>query len=313
MQGKSVAEHTFCKKDQVTTLAASTYIAVEGECLEIDPKQLFQLLVVAGMGTLDTETLFTYELSAYLTALFDTSLLMHLPDKASLQTGLVKKVPTCVVNQCPDEVVYILDGGALLQRLPWPNQTTYANLSSLYVRYVLHHYRHAVVIFDGYGRGPSTKDETHQRRASSNIGAEVNFKAEMWLTMKKKAFLTNPKNKQRFLYFIGTELKKAGVEVQHSAGDADYNIVSTACTMAKRRSVVVVGDDTDLLVLHLHHLSPRHHVIFLQTASKILNIQILQDHLASDLTVLLLFLHAVTGCDTTSRLCGKVIAMSKCH
>ena len=33
----------------------------------------------------------------------------------------------------------------------------------------------------------------------------------------------------------------------HSAGDADYDIMSTACTMAKRRSVAVVGDDTDLL------------------------------------------------------------------
>ena len=84
MQGKSVAEHKFCKRDQVTTLAASTYIAIEGERLEIDLKQLFQRLVVAGTGTVDTKTLFTYELSAYPTALFDNSLLMHLPDKASL-------------------------------------------------------------------------------------------------------------------------------------------------------------------------------------------------------------------------------------
>lgn len=315
MQGKSVAEYKFCKRDQVTTLAASTYIAVEGEHLEIDPKQLFQRLVVAGMGTLDIETLFTYELSAYPTALFDTSLLMRLPDKASLQTGLVKKVPSCVVNQCPDDVVYILDGGALLQRLPWPNQTTYANLSSLYVQYVLHHYRHAVVIFDGYGRGPSTKDEAHKRRTSSNIGAEVNFKPEMQLTMKKKAFLANPKNKQKFLYFIGNELSKAGIEVQHSADDADYDIVLAACTMAKKRSVAVVGDDTDLLVLLLHHLSPRHQVIFLQTANKIINIRILQDNLGPDLNASLLFIHAITGCDTTSRpySIGKVMAVSKCQ
>ena len=101
---------------------------------------------------------------------------MRLPDKASLQTGLVKKVPFCVVSECPNDVVYVLDGGALLQQLPWPNQTTYANLSTLYVQYVHHHYNHAVVVFDGYGSGPSTKDEAHQRRGSShNIGAEVDF------------------------------------------------------------------------------------------------------------------------------------------
>ena len=56
------------------------------------------------------------------------------------------------------------------------------------------------------------------------------------------------------------------VELYHSAGDADYDM-STPCTMAKRRSVAVVGVDADLLVLLLHHLSSRHHVIFLQTAS----------------------------------------------
>ena len=50
----------------------------------------------------------------------------------------------------------------------------------------------------------------------------------------KKAFLANPRNKQKFLYFIGSELKKAGVELNHSACDADFDIVSTACSMAKR-------------------------------------------------------------------------------
>ena len=71
---------------------------------------------------MDTRTLFTYELSAYPTALFDNNLLMHLPDKASPQTGLVKKVPSCVVSQCPDDVVYVLDGGALLHNCHGPTK-----------------------------------------------------------------------------------------------------------------------------------------------------------------------------------------------
>ena len=101
---------------------------------------------------------------------------MRLPDKASLQAASIKKVPLCVISQHPDDVVYVLDGGVLLQKLPWPNQTTYANLSNLYVQYVHRHYKHAVVVFDGYPSDPSTKDETHQRHTSSqNIGAEGNF------------------------------------------------------------------------------------------------------------------------------------------
>lgn len=88
------------------------------------------------------------------------------------------------------------------------NQTTYVIVSSLYVQYVHRHYRHAVVTFDGYGSGSSTKDEAHQRRASSNnIGAERNLKAGMQLTMKE-AFLANPRNKQKFLHLIGSNLEK---------------------------------------------------------------------------------------------------------
>ena len=83
MYGQSVAEYTFRKKDQVTTLASCTYITVEGERLEIDPKHLFQSPVVAGEETVDTQILFTYELSSYPTSLFDSNLLMRLPDKAS--------------------------------------------------------------------------------------------------------------------------------------------------------------------------------------------------------------------------------------
>ena len=316
MHGKSVAEYKFSKKDQVTALAATTYLTVEGEQLEIDPKQLFQRLLVAGAGTVDIVTLSTYELSSYPAVLFDSNLLMRLPDKASLQSSLVKKVPSCIVSQCPEDVVYVLDGGALLQRLPWPNQTTYATLSSLYIQYVHRHYSHAIVVFDGYDSGPTTKDDAHDRRAAStrNIGAEVTFKPDMRLTMRKKVFLSNPRNKQKFLHYIGGELEKSGVTVHHSAGDADYDIVSAACSMAKRRSVAVVGDDTDLLILLLHHLTPRHHNTFMYMSSKILNIHTLQEHLDPDLLESLLFLHAVTGCDTVSRPygIGKVMAMNKC-
>ena len=57
-----------------------------GRCLKNvlidgDPKQLFQRLVVAGKETVDTQILFTYELSSYPTSLFDQS-----PDASSRQS-----------------------------------------------------------------------------------------------------------------------------------------------------------------------------------------------------------------------------------
>ena len=76
-----------------------------GRCLKNvlidgDPKQLFQRLVVAGKETVDTQILFTYELSSYHTSLFDSLL----TDKASLEAALIKKVPLCVIRQYPDDV-----------------------------------------------------------------------------------------------------------------------------------------------------------------------------------------------------------------
>ena len=61
-------------------------------------------------------------------------------------------------------------------------------------------------------------------------------------------------------------------------------------------------------------ISPSHHDIFLQTASKIINIRTLQDHINPDVAASLLFLYALTGCDTVSRQygIGKVMAMGKC-
>ena len=119
--------------------------------------------------------------------------------------------------------------------------------------------------------------------------------------MKKKSFLANPKNKQKFIYLLGSELEKAGVQVKHSSDDADYNIVMSACDIALTTTVVVVGDDTDLLVLLQHHFNPGNSAVFLQTSTKMINIGILRDNLSPDLSRSLLFIHAMTGCDTTSR------------
>ena len=111
---------------------------------------------------------------------------MRLVDKADLQNGLVKKVPVCVINECPIDVVYVIDDGAKLQRLTWAKSTSYANLCQLYIQYICNHFHNALVVFDGYGGGPSTKDETHKRRTGSEMGVDVDFTPDMLLKLKKK-------------------------------------------------------------------------------------------------------------------------------
>ena len=88
----------------------------------------------------------------------------------------------------------------------------------------------------------------------------------------------------------------------------------SACTLARMKPVVVVGDDTDLLTLLQHHFNPtEHQSIYLQTRSKLISIGILFSLLDPVLSESLLFIHAISGCDTTSRPygIGKVSPMAK--
>ena len=213
MVGKSVSQHKFVKKDQVCTLASSVYVSCEGEKIEINPQQLYQRLIVAGIGNIQLTELFQYELCSYPSSLFDSKLLMRLPDKADLQNGLVKKIPACVVSDQPLdmlEVMYVVDGGAMLQRIPWPKSTSYFNLCKLYIQFIQRHYQRVLVVFDGYGCDPSTKDETHERRTGSEMGVDVDFTDDMILKMKKKLFLANFKNKQKFINSLSSQMEKEG-------------------------------------------------------------------------------------------------------
>jgi hypothetical protein len=169
-------------------------------------------------------------------------------------------------------------------------------------------------VFDGYADGPSTKDEAHLRRTSSEMGVDVDFTPDMLLKMKKKPFLANPRNKQKFINLLGSEMEKVDIKVKHSPGDADYDIAMSACTIAQTKPVVVVGDDTDLLIILQHHFTPAdHETIYMQTSTKLIDISILKATLDPDLSRSLLCIHALSGCDTTSRPygIGKLSAMGK--
>jgi hypothetical protein len=94
----------------------------------------------------------------------------------------------------------------------------------------------------------------------------------------KKTFLANQRNKQKCVYLLGSDMEKeGGIQVRHSSGDADYDIAMSACAIATSQPVVVVGNDTNLLILLQYHFnSANHQAIYLQTSTKIIDISILQ-------------------------------------
>lgn len=311
MTGKAVDEYTFKKADQVVTLASHSTVKVKGESVRVDPQLIFQRLVTIGEHSDDDlMSLFKYELCSYPPALFDASSLPLQANKAALADALWKAIEE--EQRLPTgDVQYVLDGGALLHRLPWPRGSTFDGLCEQYVKYVTQKYGTATVVFDGYTEEPTTKDVTHLRRTGAGPGVAVHFSGSMILQSKKEEFLANEANKQRFIHFLSDKLERAGCFTLHAKHDADLLIVQTAVAAARTKDSVLVGDDTDLLVLALHHTEINSHDLFFapepkQSSKKtrVWCINQAKELLGPSVCDHVLFIHAMMGCDTTSRLFG---------
>ena len=167
----------------------------------------------------------------------------------------------------------------------------------------------AVVVFDGY-QGSTIKDMTHKRRRKGKHGMTVTFEKNMNLTVTKEVFLSNTENKQRFIIMLGEQLSKSDCMVFHDTGDADCLIVKKAMVSAAENKVVLVGDDTDLLVLLLHQQYEGKHDVFFapepkkNSKARIWDVKDVKERLGSFICKHILFIHAMLGCDSTSRVFG---------
>lgn len=319
MNGKSPTDYTFKRSAQAITMASKSSVKINNDQVQVDPQLLFQRLIMACENSQLAE-LFRYELCTYPTSLFDSPLTLRQPQKPALAEALWAKLSPEAKTQPEGNVQYVLDGGALLHRVPWPRGSpTYKEVCDLYCSYVRRKYGRAIVVFDGYDE-MSTKAMTQQRRASGKVAATVTFTESMSITLKKDNFLSNPKNKQRFLMMLSQALQNAGCVTYHSDGDADLLIVKTAVESARTKTTVLVGDDTDLLVLLCYHASEDGCDLYFRPEPKanargarVWHMKKVKDQLGREVCRNLLFLHAMTGCDTTSRLygVGKATALKK--
>ena len=92
-------------------------------------------------------------------------------------------------------------------------------------------------------------------------------------------------------------------------GDADVQIIKKTWKMAEEVDTVFIGDDTDLLVLLLYHDEPHKHMFFAPEPKKnakgrVWDIKQVKSDLGSFICKHILFAHAISGSDTTSRLFG---------
>ena len=326
MANQLVMEYTFKRKDQVVPLNAkrgSKMGTEQDDSMEqIDPQLMFQRLVIAGEGHLtESSDLFQHELASLPPSMFDNNGYPREATKSTLADALWNK-DKCLVDslESNEQYRYVLDGGSLIQRIPWVVGTTFSRLCQIYVDHVKSHFPDAAVVFDSYPEYPTTKDITHMRRAKGQKSTDINFTENMPCRIKKDQFLANQRNKQRFLNLLSTKLREQHIEVLQADDDADLLIAQTALNSAKDRPTIVVGEDTDVLVLLLYHIQNYHQKVIYHSAKhsqgkacRIWDINKTAKLHGETTCRLLPFVHAVTGCDTTSRLfgLGKAVALKK--
>ena len=311
MIGENALEYTFKRKSHAVTLGSQTAVMIQGEAVQVDPQLLFQRLSIVACNGDDAAEAFRYELCSYPSALFESPRLLRQANKASLADAMWDIVKESQPESAPKlDVHYIVDGGALLQRLPLRRGDLFENICQTYVDYVMCKYSQATVVFDGYVDGPSIKDVTHKRRTGGRSGPTVHFHGQTILCSKKEDFLRN-KNKQRFINMLGSKLEIAGYTVLYAKGDADTMIVKAVVVCSLQINTIMVGDDNVLLVLLCYHCefstqdvffqpepkanTAKHRVWDLRKTKTVLGVKVIQ---------VILFVHAILGCDKTSRLHG---------
>ena len=148
-------------------------------------------------------------------------------------------------------------------------------------------------MFDGYC-GPNTH------------AAIVHLTSSHVFQGGKEHFLSNTKNKELLISLLRDALELNKCATEQVVGDADLSIVTTtlATVTSTRKPTVLVGDDTDLLILLWHHSITRTNNVFFRPQPKAgtkhpphcWNIAELQGILGEDVCSNIIFMHAVLGC-----------------
>jgi hypothetical protein len=236
---------------------------------------------------------------------------MRKPDKSQLKAELLKGVTLSLSPEPP--TAYVVDGGNLLHAVKWLKTGTNVDVALQYLSYLTRNYAGSVtVVFDGYCNGPSIKDHEHQRR-SSKCSPDVAFKPSMVVYENQTMFLSNERNKQAFVNFLASLVKDSGYTVFEAPDDADTLIAKTAIDFARAkntRSVTVIANDTDILVLLVYHFNTEMAEIFMMSRvfskaswkTELISIRQLRLSLGLTAANSLLAIHAISGCDTTSTL-----------
>ncbi|GBN10775.1 hypothetical protein AVEN_145684-1 [Araneus ventricosus] len=190
----------------------------------------------------------------------------------------------------------------------WNRGSTFSSICDNYVTYVSTKYKStALVNFYGYPENETiggTKCAERARRKRKQMSSEVMFDEAMIPTVSQEKFLTNPKNKDRLISILMNKFSSLNMACKKADEDADCLIVNSAVALDPTHpSVVVIGEDIDLFVI-LIGIFTFDNIYFLKPGKGKITEKLFSPHTALEKTIAdnILFMHAMSGCDTTSTL-----------
>ena len=136
MGGKLVNNVSLKRKDQATTLASKNAFKIRDETVQIDPNLMFQRLASSIVKSEDTlEEALKHELCTFPPSLFETVGVLNEARKPQLLDVIssMAVMSPQVENSSPQ---FVLDGGALLQKIPWDKQSSFKEITEKYVSFV---------------------------------------------------------------------------------------------------------------------------------------------------------------------------------
>lgn len=175
------------------------------------------------------------------------------------------------------------------------------------MRYINRYYgKNVTIVFDGY-ETDTTKVAERNRRSVKNSSLDYAFEEDMQLKVAQDKFLSNTNNKARFITKLRQHLTENSISSEQADGDADRLIVTTAID-SSFSNVVIVVEDIDVLVLLIALTPDTKEIYFLKpprgkTPQKVYSSDSLDE--LPNCKENVLFLHAFTGCDTTSAFFNK--------
>ena len=142
--------------------------------------------------------------------------------------------------------------GALMYRVRCWSGMKLKEISKGHVSYVTKKCGNAYIVFDGCDEAILTKPNAHATRSiSKNLSPNVIVQEENEAPYSSKHFLSNNHTKSQLISLLSEYLTSDGQII--SRVDEDTKIVSTALELSKGSNVIVVVNDTDVVVMLLYH------------------------------------------------------------